>query len=314
MKLLKIWMKRVKVYCIITNCIPKSKVIYSNIEKGVYTMSKNYLTPPEIAQYTIEGGCQKINRAVSVVFLMSIMAGVYIALGAFASSVAAHDITNKGLSKLVAGFVFPVGLMFVIINGADLFTGNILIAMSTYDKRTTLVQFVKNITIVLIGNSIGALMIAYLVANTSLLTLSDNRFGAYVIKVATHKTNMPYKEVFFLAILCNLFVCAGIWMMYAAKDISGKVLACFFSICAFAISGAEHVVANMYYVPLALFSKSNLLYIEGAHVATEQLSHLTWSNFIINNFIPVTLGNTVGGIFIATMYYFIYKDQLQTSC
>ncbi|WP_069997707.1 formate/nitrite transporter family protein [Cellulosilyticum sp. I15G10I2] len=276
-------------------------------------MYKNYLTPQEITEYTIEGGYEKVKRNVLVVFLLGIMAGVYIALGAFAASVAAHDILNKGVSKLVTGAVFPVGLMFVVINGADLFTGNSLIAMSTYEKRTTMWQFIKNLGVVLAGNFIGALLIAYLVANTSLLTMSENRFGAYVIKVAVHKTNLPFKEVFFLAILCNLFVCSGVWMMYAAKDIAGKVLAGFFPIFAFAISGAEHIVANMYYIPLALFSKTNLVYIEGAHVTTEHLNHLTWSNFLVNNALPVTLGNTLGGIFIATMYYFIFKKLPQTS-
>ncbi len=270
-------------------------------------MYKNYLSPQEITDYTIAGGCEKINRKASIVFLLAVMAGIYIALGAFAASVAAHDIANKGVSKLVTGAVFPVGLMLVVINGGDLFTGNSLIAMSTYEKQTTLLQFVKNLSIVLIGNFTGALLIAYLVSHTSLLTMSDNRFGAYVIKVAVHKTNLPFKEVFVLAILCNLFVCAGIWMMYAAKDIAGKILAGFFPIFAFAISGAEHVVANMYYIPLALFSKSNLAYVEGAHITADYLSHLTWARFFIYNVIPVTIGNTIGGLFIATMYYMIFK-------
>ena len=270
-------------------------------------MYKNYLTPPEITEYTIEGGCEKVRRPIGAVFLLAVMAGIYIALGAFAASVAAHDIGNKGLSKLVTGLVFPVGLMFVVINGGDLFTGNVLIAMSTYAKRTTIGQFAKNLAVVLLGNSVGALMIAYLVANTSLLTMSDNRLGAYVIKVAVHKTNLPFKEVLALAILCNLFVCAGVWMMYSAKDIAGKILAGFFPIFAFAISGAEHIVANMYYVPLALFSKSHLLYMEEAHIAAQELSHLTWGDFLIYNALPVTIGNTLGGIFIATMYYVIFK-------
>jgi len=270
-------------------------------------MIKNYLTPKEITDYTIESGYDKVNRKTHIVFLLAIMAGVYISLGAFASSVAAHDIMNKGVARLVTGAIFPVGLMFIVINGGDLFTGNILIAMSTYKKRTTIPNFVKNLSIVLVGNFIGAVLIAYLVASSGLLTMSDNRFGAYVIKTAVYKNNLPLKEIFSLAILCNLFVCAGIWMMYSAKDIAGKVLAGFFPLLAFAISGSEHVVANMYYVPLALFSKANLDYIHGAHVSAEQLSHLTWQYFLVHNVIPVTLGNTIGGLFIATMYYLIYK-------
>ncbi|MDF2594519.1 MAG: formate/nitrite transporter family protein [Clostridia bacterium] len=273
-------------------------------------MSKNYLTPQEITEYTITGGYQKVNRRMMTVFLLAIMAGIYIALGAFASSVAAHDVANKGLAKLITGAVFPVGLMFVVINGADLFTGNCLIVMSVFERQTTISQFVKNLSIVLIGNFIGAVTIAYLVANSSLLSMSENHFGAYAIKTAVYKTSLSFKETFFLAILCNLFVCAGIWMIYAAKDIPGRVLAGFFSIFAFAISGAEHIVANMYYIPLALFSKTHLEYIEAAHVS---VSHLTWSSFLINNAIPVTLGNIVGGLFIGMMYYIIFKKLPQAS-
>lgn len=270
-------------------------------------MAKNYLSPQEITDYAIEGGCGKVNRKVLEVFLMAIMAGVYIGIAGLASSTAAHSIPNKGLAKLVTGAVFPVGLMFVLINGADLFTGNCLIAMSTWEKRTKLVDFIKNLVIVLAGNFVGAVFIAYLEAGSGLFAMSDNAFGGYVIKTAVSKVNLSFKEAFFLGVICNIFVCAGVWMMYSAKDIAGKVLAGFFPIFAFAISGAEHIVANMYYIPAALFVKSNPAFIEASHVSVEQLSNLTWGGFLMNNAIPVTLGNIVGGLFIAGMYYLIYK-------
>lgn len=263
----------------------------------------NYLSPKEITDYTIDGGVAKVNRSIAIVFAMAIMAGVYIALGGFASSVAAHDIANKGLGKLVTGAVFPIGLMFVVINGADLFTGNCLIAMSTLDKKTSLAGFVKNLVIVFLGNLVGALFIAFLVAHSGSLDMSDGRFGAYMVKVAATKCNLEFTKALCLAILCNIYVCAGIWMIYAAKDVTGKILAGFFSIFAFAISGAEHVVANMFYVPVALFAKTNE-YLELAHVSADQLS---WGKFIVSNVIPVTLGNIIGGLFIGCMYYLIFK-------
>nr|WP_302596331.1 formate/nitrite transporter family protein [uncultured Cellulosilyticum sp.] len=273
----------------------------------------NYLSPQEITDYTSEGGVNKVNRSVLLVFLMAIMAGVYIALGGFASSVAAHDIANKGINKLVTGAVFPIGLMFVVINGADLFTGNCLIALSTLEKRTTVAQFVKNLAIVLVGNFVGAVTVAFLVANSGLLTMSDNAFGGYVLKTAVNKVNLGFKEAFCLAVLCNIFVCAGIWMIYGAKDISGKILAGFFSIFAFAISGAEHVVANMYYIPTALFVKSNVDFVEASHLAADKIATLTWGNFFVKNVIPVTLGNIVGGLFIAVMYFLIYRKLTKPS-
>ncbi|PHV70658.1 FdhC protein [Sporanaerobium hydrogeniformans] len=275
-------------------------------------MNKNYLSPLEITEYTIEGGINKVNRPFKIVLLMAIMAGVYIALGGFASSVAAHDIANKGLAKLVTGAVFPIGLMFVVINGADLFTGNCLIAVSYFHKRTTIIAFIKNLAIVLFGNFLGAVSIAFLVANSGLLTMSDNRFGGYVLKTAFSKTHLPFTQALCLAILCNIFVCAGIWMIYSAKDVTGKVFAGFFSIFAFAISGAEHVVANMYYVPLALFVKGNEAFVEAAHLV-DQVNTLTWGNFLFNNVVPVTIGNILGGLFIGIMYYFIFKKDLKSN-
>lgn len=269
----------------------------------------NYLSPQEITDYTSQGGVNKVNRSVILVLAMAIMAGVYIALGGFASSVAAHDIANKGLAKLVTGAVFPIGLMFVVINGADLFTGNCLIVISTLEKKTTWAGFIKNLVIVLVGNFIGAVLVAFLVANSGALSMSDGRFGAYMIKTATSKVNLEFTQALCLAILCNIYVCAGIWMIYAAKDITGKVLAGFFSIFAFAISGAEHIVANMFYVPVALFSKTDE-FLELAHVSADQL---TWSKFFINNAIPVTLGNIIGGLFIGCMYFLIYKKLTKPS-
>lgn len=264
----------------------------------------NYLTPQEITDYTSNGGVNKVNRSILLVLLMAIMAGVYIALGGFASSVAAHAVTNKGLAKLVTGAVFPVGLMFVVINGADLFTGNCLIVVSTLEKKTTWGGFVKNLIIVLVGNFIGAATIAILVANSGILSMSDNAFGAYAIKTAVSKCNLTFVQALCLGIICNIFVCAGIWMIYASKGVAGKILAGFFSIFAFAISGAEHIVANMYYVPVALFSKGHTEYMELAHVTADQL---TWCKFFLNNAIPVILGNIIGGLFIGGMYFLIYK-------
>ena len=270
-------------------------------------MSKNYLAPNEITDYTISGGEAKINRTNLMVFLMAIMAGLYVSLGAIASSTAAHAIADKGLAKLVTGAVFPIGLMFVVINGADLFTGNCLIVMSYYDKRVKLTQFIKNLSIVLLGNFIGAVALAFMQANSGMFRMSDGQFGYYVFKTALSKVTLPFDEALILAIICNLFVCSGILMMYAAKDITGKVLAGFFAIFAFAISGAEHIVANMYYIPAAIFAKADPELVEMAGLTLDKLEPITWGNFFVNNIIPVTIGNTIGGLFIGTIYYLIYK-------
>lgn len=270
-------------------------------------MAKNYLAPNEILDYTIEGGEAKVNRTTLAIFMMAIMAGVYVALGGLASSTAAHAIADKGVAKLVTGAVFPIGLMFVVLNGGDLFTGNCLIVLSTLDKRTRVVDFFKNLGIVLAGNFVGAVFIAFLQANTGLFRMSDGHFATYVFKTAITKVNLPLTEALSLAIICNIFVCAGIWMMYSAKDVTGKILAGFFSIFAFAISGAEHIVANMYYVPAALFIKNNPELVQLSGVAADKLDTLTWGNFLTNNVIPVTIGNFIGGILVGIAYYIIFK-------
>jgi formate/nitrite transporter len=270
-------------------------------------MSKNYLAPNEIVDYTIEGGSGKIKRTTLMVFLMAIMAGVYVALGALAASTAAHGVADKGLAKLITGAVFPVGLMFVVINGADLFTGNCLIFMAVLDERVKKMQLIKNLAIVLAGNFVGAVLIAFLEAHSGMFAMGDNAFGAYMLKIAYSKVNLGFTEALSLAIICNIFVCAGVMLMYSAKDVSGKILAGFFPIFAFAISGAEHIVANMYYIPAAIFSKANPAFVEAAHLSAEQVASITWGNFFVNNIIPVTIGNVIGGLFIGGMYYAIFK-------
>ncbi|ONI44043.1 FdhC protein [Candidatus Epulonipiscioides gigas] len=269
---------------------------------------KNYLTSKEISAYTIEAGIAKVKRPFLEIFTMAILAGIYIAMGALASSTAAHGLSNVGMVKLVTGLVFPVGLMFVVINGADLFTGNCLVLMSVYEKKTTVVNLVINLTIVLCGNFIGAVFIAFLQANSGLFAMSD-KFAYYVFKTAAGKTSLHFTEAFYLGIICNLFVCSGMIMMYGAKDVAGRVLAGFFSISAFAISASEHIVANMYYIPVAIFAKTKPELVElamAAGITQEKLDHINWMDFLVHNGVPVMLGNILGGFIIGTLYYLIH--------
>lgn len=270
-------------------------------------MAKGYLTPAEITDYAIKVGVAKARRRNIKVLVLAIVAGIYIALGTLAASTASHDIANQGLAKLVAGVVFPIGLMFVVINGADLFTGNCLVFVSVLDKKIKFYEFIKNLTIVLIGNSIGAMAIAWMQANGGMFNMSDGKFGAYTISVAVAKTNINFSQAFILAVMCNIFVCAGVWMIYGATDVTGKLLASFFVIVAFVISGSEHIVANMYYIPAGIFAKSNLGFVEASGASLAELANLSWKGLFITNAIPVTLGNIVGGMIIGGFYHTIYK-------
>lgn len=239
--------------------------------------------------------------------MMAILAGMYIAMGGLAASTASHAIANQGLAKLVAGAVFPIGLMFIIINGADLFTGNCLIFVAVLDRKVTIRDFFGNLAIVFLGNLIGAVLLAWLEASGGMFRMSNGSLGASTIATAVAKVNMSFGQAFILGVLCNLFVCAGVWLTYGATDVAGKLLAAFFSILAFVISGSEHIVANMYYIPAGIFARRNPMFVEMAGVNPAHLANLTWKGFFVNNGIPVTLGNILGGMILGAMYQVIYR-------
>lgn len=276
-------------------------------EGKVSVVAEGYLAPSEITKYTIVVGKQKTERRRLEVLLMAILAGMYIAMGALASSTASHAITNQGLAKLVAGVVFPIGLMFIIINGGDLFTGNCLIFVAVLDKKVTMKDFLGNLAIVFIGNFIGAMLLAWLEASGGMFRISGGLLGASTVTTAVAKVNLSFGQAFTLGVICNLFVCAGVWMTYGATDVAGKLLAAFFSILAFVISGSEHIVANMYYIPAGILAKGNPLFVEMAGANPAHLANLTWKGFFINNAIPVTIGNILGGMILGAMYHVIYQ-------
>jgi len=268
-------------------------------------MDKKMLTPAEVTDYVEEVGYKKANNPVMQTLFLGIAAGMFIAMGAYGASMASHSITNVGVQKVVAGVVFPVGLLFVLLCGAELFTGNALLSIAVAQKRITLGQMFKNLTLVFIGNFIGSIIIASLVFYSGFL--STGTLGGYAIKVAATKASLHFGPALASGILCNIIVCFCVWGTYTAKDVTGKVLMGFIPIFVFVISGYEHVVANMYYFTIGLFAKTNPAFIEASHVTPEKLEHLTVTG-IFNNIIPVTIGNIIGGaVFVGLLYWFIYK-------
>lgn len=268
-------------------------------------MNKSMLTPVEITEYVEGVGIKKANNKTVQTILLAILAGVFIALGAYGSSVASHSIDNVGLQKVVAGTVFPVGLMLVLICGAELFTGNSLLSIAWAEKKITTSQMLKNWVLVFIGNFIGAILIAVLVNAAGLLNTGN--VGGYAIKVAATKANLGFGAALASGVLCNVIVCLSVWGSYAAKDVTGKVLMGFFPIFAFVIAGFEHCVANMYYFSIGLLAKMNPVFVEASHVAPEKLENLNILG-VFKNLLPVTLGNIIGGaVLIGLTYWFIYK-------
>ncbi len=268
----------------------------------------NYLSPDQIKEYTVEAGIAKAGSSFSRSFLLSFMGGMFIALAAIGSMIATYTIDNAGISSLIAGCVFSTGLMMVVIAGGDLFTGNVLITVSVLEKRTTVGAMLSNLSVTFAGNLCGALFIVVLVQYSGLLSAADGMLLNRLMLKAAHKIEYSFHQAFILGILCNLLVCIAVWMMYSAKDTGGKVLACFFPIALFILSGYEHIVANMYYIPAGILAAADGRYVALAGISAPALSQLTPAG-AIGNFIPVTLGNLVGGLIVGTIYYSIYKGR-----
>lgn len=274
------------------------------------------LLPKEIVENYIENSQNKIKTPTKTMILLGLMAGMFIACGASASNVAMHSIDNIALSRFIGGCVFPIGLMMIIFIGGELFTGDCLMIMGYMDKKYKIIHIVKVLLIVYISNLIGSLILAFLVNRSGQLNYTNNLLGAYTIKVALNKSSINFTTGIASGILCNIFVCAAVLMATASKNVSGKILAVFFPIFAFVVSGYEHCVANMYYIPAGIFALNNEVYVNKAiseyGITIDQLSNLNWGSFFMKNQLPVTIGNIIGGMFfIGLALYFVHHKKLQ---
>lgn len=277
--------------------------------------TENFVLPQQIIAANIAAAKGKTELPLLRMVLLGIFAGMFIAGGASASSVAMHAVSNVGLARLTAGVFFPVGLMMIVFVGGELFTGDCLMIMGCLHGSYSVRRMIRVLVVVFLSNFLGAALFAALVSDSGQYSYSNDLLGAFTIKVALGKVNLSFLSAFFSGILCNIFVCAAVLMAAAAKDIAGKVLAIFFPIMAFVVSGYEHCVANMYYIPAGIFAVSNEAYVKAAEAAygytAVQLEALTWGNFLLNNLIPVTLGNIVGGmVFVGLPLYWIHQAKL----
>lgn len=273
------------------------------------------LSPLQIVSANISAAKAKTELPLLRMILLGIFAGMFIACGASASSVAMHAISNVGLARLVAGCVFPIGLMMIVFVGGELFTGDCLMIMGCMHIKFSLFRMAKVLVVVWISNLLGSVILAALVSVSGQFHYSGDLLGAFTIKVGLGKVSLNFGTAFVSGVLCNIFVCIAVLMAAAAKDIVGKVFAIFFPILAFVVSGYEHCVANMYYIPAAIFAAADPAYVQAAQTAygytAVQLESLTWGNFLVNNLIPVTLGNIAGGmVFVGLPLYLIHKAKL----
>ncbi|MEG1310443.1 MAG: formate/nitrite transporter family protein [Romboutsia sp.] len=279
---------------------------------------KKMLAPAEIAQYTINAGIAKVNRSNKKVLVSAFLAGAYIAFGALGSVGASYNLlanpATYGLGKALAGLMFPAGLIFVLLAGADLFTGNILIALAAFEKKVTWGQAFKNWALVWTGNLLGSILVAWMVSKAGTFDWSNGLYGGVIIKTAIGKVGVEFMPALISGILCNWVVCATVWITYASKDVTGKVLTGFMGVFLFVCTGFEHSVANMGYLFAGLFSKANPMYLEAAHKTVADTTAINIPDMFINNLLPVTIGNIIGGaVFVAGIYFFLFIDNNETT-
>jgi len=260
---------------------------------------KRFFTPAETAEAIVATGKRVLTQPLGKTVVLSLLAGFYIAFGAELATVVTQDAAahvGEGISRLLGGSVFSVGLMLVVVCGAELFTGNSLLAKAALHGEITWGKLLENWLVVILGNLAGSLIFAWLMVASKLW--QGGAVAEHAMNIAAAKTALPFDVALVRGILCNWLVCLAVFMAVAARDVPGKMLACFAPIMAFVASGFEHSVANMYFIPTGLLLQAELGPVHPG---------LNWGSFFLVNLLPVTLGNIIGGVvFVACAYWFVH--------
>jgi len=249
-----------------------------------------FLQPKEVSKVLSSAGQKKAETSFYELFTSGILAGMYIAFGAMVATVILSGGTlDTGLARFLSGSVFSVGLMLVLIPGAELFTGNILMTVGLLDKRLSLIKMFRNWAIVYCANFTGAVFLAWLVYNSGLLGAVGalTPVGAVAVNITGAKLSLGFIPALFRGILCNMLVCLAVIMCITSRTIIGKIFGIYFPIMVFVASGYEHSIANMYFLPAGLFAG-------GEFIARFLL--------MFKNLIPVTIGNIIGGLIVVLFY------------
>jgi len=267
--------------------------------------------PAEMAEKAEGIGVRKANMDFWSMFGLAILAGAFIACGAiFATTVWAGGpgtVMTYGLWRLAGGLVFCLGLILVIVAGAELFTGNNLIAMAWANGKIPFTKLLRNWVIVWVGNLAGSMLTAGIMFLTKQYTFSSGAVGATALTIANSKCGLGFIQAVALGIMCNALVCLAVWLCYSARSTTDKILSIIFPITAFVACGFEHSVANMYFIPIGLLVKTDAAFVTKIGKTAADFASLTWGNFFLANLLPVTIGNIIGGAgMVGLVYWFIY--------
>ena len=272
--------------------------------------TKDCITPGNVAHELAESVMPtKANFRKTKTFVLAIAAGALIAFGAQVSLtvMTGTEQLSWGLAKLVGAMTFATGLMMVVLTGAELFTGNVMMSFAVIEKKTSFMKLLRNWSIVYLGNFVGSIILAALIYFSGCSNNSHEALGVMGLTTAYSKASLPLVEAFTRGILCNWLVCLAIWMASSSRHVIGKIFAIFFPIMTFVASGYEHSIANMYFLTNGLFLKHTPAVVAASGLTADQLSHFTWQTCLFNNLIPVTLGNIVGAmVFVVLLFWTAY--------
>ena len=278
----------------------------STVEKIGKIFNVDAHAPADIAEKAENAGVSKSRLGILNTIILGIMAGLFIGLGAVFSTLVT---TNSGLSfgtaKLAGGLVFCLGLILVVIAGAELFTGNNLIVVGWLSGKVKSRRLLKNWGLVYVANLAGSLLLVGLMFLSDQWTLNGYGVGANALSIANAKVNLSFGAALARGILCNVLVCLAVWLCFSARSVADKVIAIIFPVTAFVAAGFEHSVANMYFIPMGILMSHQPGVLAAAGVTPQSVANLTWAGFI-GNLIPVTIGNIVGGVAVGAVYWANY--------
>ena len=275
-------------------------------------VSFDALMPGQMARKAEDVGVVKAHLGPFRMFALAVLAGAFIAMGAIFATTAtagASGMMPFGISRVVAGVVFSLGLILVVVAGAELFTGNNLIVMAWASGKVSTRLLLQNWGIVYLGNFVGAVATAVLMYFSGQFNFGQGAVGAAALATANAKTGLDFAQALVLGILCNALVCLAVWLTFSARTTTDRILAIVPPITAFVAAGFEHSIANMYFVPLGLFIKAAApaSFWQAIGKAPADYASLTWSNFFAKNLLPVTIGNIIGGaVMVGAVYWFVY--------
>ncbi|MDO9086200.1 MAG: formate transporter FocA [Anaerolineaceae bacterium] len=269
------------------------------------------LLPTEMAQKAEDVGLKKANLDFWTLFALSVLAGAFIGLGAvFATTVSTGGgELPYGVNRLITGVAFCLGLILVIVGGAELFTGNTLIIMGFMSGKVPFGGLLRNWGIVYLGNFVGSVLTAMGMFLSKQYTFANGGVGLNILNIAESKSGLDFFQAIVLGIICNALVCLAVWLSFSAGTTTDKILAIIFPISAFVAAGTEHSVANMYFIPIGLMVKNfgGAAFFEKIGKTALDFPNLTLGNFFVDNLLPVTIGNIIGGaVMVGLIYWFVY--------